>query len=68
MPVKSPAQFRLMEAAKNGGLGVAGPSPAVANKFLNATPEATKSSFAKQPRVQKFSAAMRKKPRPHVSL
>jgi len=47
MPVKSPAQFRLMEAAAHGGLKGAGPSPAVANEFLNATPHKTKSNFAK---------------------
>ena len=59
MPVKSPAQFRLMEAAKNGGLGMAGPSPSVAREFLNATPEKTKSNFASK--SQKFTNAMRKK-------
>lgn len=61
MPVKSSAQFRLMEAAKNGGLGVAGPSASVAKDFLAATPEKAKSNFASSPRAQKFTNAMRKK-------
>jgi hypothetical protein len=48
MPVKSPAQFRLMEAAAHGELkGAGGPSSRVANKFLNATPHKVKSNFAK---------------------
>lgn len=46
MPVKSPAQLRLMEAAKSGKLKGPGPTPQVANEFLNATPEKTKSNFA----------------------
>ena len=59
MPVVSPKQFRFMQAAKNGDLGMAGPSPAAASEFLNATPEKTKSSFASK--SQKFTNAMRKK-------
>ena len=46
MPVVSPKQFRFMEAAKSGNLKGPGPSPAVANEFLNATTEKKKSSFA----------------------
>jgi hypothetical protein len=39
MPVKSRAQFRLMQAAAHGGLNKpGGPSKAVAKEFLAATP------------------------------
>jgi hypothetical protein len=47
MPVKSPQQFRLMEAAAHGGLKSAGPSKQVAREFLDKTPEVTKSKFAR---------------------
>ena len=59
MPVVSPKQFRFMEAAKSGRLkGTGGPSPSVASEFLDKTPEATKSSFAKE---NKFSSVFKKK-------
>ena len=59
MPVTSPKQFRFMQAAKAGRLkGTGGPSPAVASEFLNATPEATKSSFAS---ADRFTSALKKK-------
>lgn len=44
--IKSPAQFRLMEAAKSGKASI-GPSPEVANKLLSETTENRKSNFAK---------------------
>lgn len=50
MPVTSPAQFRFMEAAAHGGLRGAGPSPSVAQDFLDKTPHAQKSAFASAPR------------------
>lgn len=57
MPVKSPAQFRLMESAANGNVSSAtGPSKAVADEFLNATPSSTKSNFASG----KFTKSLRK--------
>lgn len=59
MPVKSAKQFRFWEGVKHGS--IAGPSKAVADDFLSATPESTKSKFAKQPRTDKFTNAMRKK-------
>jgi hypothetical protein len=48
MPVKSGAQFRLMQAAAHGGLRGAGPSKAVAEEFLRKTPKKKKSMFAKE--------------------
>jgi len=45
MPVKSPKQFRMMEAAANGANY--GPSKNVAKEMLSKTPEKTKSMFAK---------------------
>jgi len=50
MPVKSAKQFRLMEAAAHGNLRGAGPSPKVAQEFLNKTSHKKKSSFAKAKR------------------
>ena len=50
MPVKSAKQFRLFEAIAHGDKklkGIGGPSKAVANEFLDATPHKTKSNFAK---------------------
>ena len=47
MPIKSPAQFRLMQAAAHGGLRGAGPSKAVAEEFIRKTPKKKKSMFAK---------------------
>ncbi len=48
MPVKSAKQFRFMEAAAHGGLKSLGPSPKVAQEFLDKTPKKKKSMFAKQ--------------------
>lgn len=50
MPVKSAKQFRFMQAMAHGkkakkGIG---PSPEVAKEFLEKTPHATKSRFAKK--------------------
>ncbi len=43
-----------MEAAAHGGLrGGKGPSPDVANEFLDKTPHSTKSNFAKALRKKK---------------
>jgi hypothetical protein len=56
MPVKSAAQFRLMEMAANGGSGrmkAGSPSRQVAQEFLNKTPEKVKSQFAKMKRPSK---------------
>lgn len=52
MPVKSPAQFRLMQMAKNNPdkMKSGGPSPKVAAEFLSKTPEKKKKQFAKAPR------------------
>lgn len=47
MPAKSPAQYRFMAAAAHGGLRGAGPSPEVAQEFVNKTPPAKRSSFMK---------------------
>ena len=52
MPVKSAKQFRFMEAMahgkkKKGNLHKVGPSPAVAQEFLDKTSEKKKSIFAK---------------------
>ena len=47
MPVKSAKQFRFMESAAHGGLKGMGPSPKVANEFLDKTPHDVKSNFAK---------------------
>lgn len=46
MPVKSPKQFRLMEAAAHGASY--GPSKKVAKEFLSKTSEKKKSMFAKK--------------------
>jgi len=47
MPVKSPKQFRFMEAAAHGNMKSAGgPSPSVAKEFLSKTPESKKKKFA----------------------
>lgn len=52
MPIKSKAQFRLMQAAAHGSLnksnktGLGGPSQEVAKEFLAATPHAAKKRFA----------------------
>lgn len=46
MPVTSPAQFGLMEAAVKGN-AKNGPPANVARDFLNKTPHSAKSKFAK---------------------
>lgn len=47
MPVKSAAQFRLMQAAAHGD-AIGGPSEAVAKEFLAKTSKKKKSIFAKK--------------------
>lgn len=49
MPVKSAAQFRLMQAALHGSVKN-GPSKAVAKEFLSKTSHKDKSKFAKSKR------------------
>jgi len=51
MPVKSPKQFRLMQAAKMGGVG--GVDPSVATEMLSKTPHSVKSSFARKSKKKK---------------
>lgn len=49
--IKTPAQFRLFEAAAHGGLrNAAGPSPEVAKKMLSHESHSTKSKLAKKKR------------------
>lgn len=63
MPVKSARQFRFMEAAKSGNLrGTGGPSPAVAQEFLQKTPKSTKSKFAKENKFANAFVKKKKKP------
>lgn len=60
MPVKSAKQFRFMEMMANNlkkkkkmgmsGQSISGPSPEVAQEFLDKTPEKKKSLFAKAKR------------------
>lgn len=62
MPVKSAKQFRMFEAAAHGKLkNLGGPSPEVAEEFLEKTPHSVKSSFAKESKMSKFTKALRKK-------
>ena len=55
MPVKSAAQFRLMQAAAHGKLKGDGPSPSVAKEFLSKTSHAKKSKMARMGRPGKLS-------------
>lgn len=57
MPVKSAKQFRLMQAAKMGGVG--GVAPDVAGEMLSKTSPADKSSFASAPRPSRPSKSPR---------
>lgn len=50
MPVKSKAQFKMMEASAHNGLKNAGPSKKVAKEFLSKTSESKKKMFAKKSR------------------
>lgn len=45
--IKSPKQFRFMQAAKHGNLRGAGPSPDVAEEMLSKESHAKMSMFAK---------------------
>lgn len=56
--IKSPKQFRLMEAVMHGGLKGKGPSAGVAGKLLAETSHAKKSKFAKAKRPGKRAAAL----------
>lgn len=48
MPIKSPAQFKLMEGVLHGSIdGKGKPSKTVASDFINKTPHKVKSNFAK---------------------
>lgn len=47
MPAKSAKQYGLMQAAKAGRLSGIGPSPSVAEEFIDATPKAKRQKFAK---------------------
>ena len=47
MPVKSEAQYKLMQAAAHTAKGIGGLKPEVAKEFLRKTPEKKKSMFAK---------------------
>ena len=59
MPIKSSAQFRMMEAAVHGGLkGNKGPSKGVAEEMLEKTSHKSKSNFAKG---NNFAKALTKK-------
>jgi hypothetical protein len=46
MPIKSPKQFRMMQAAANNGLKGLGPSPEIAKKFIKETSKKQRSKFA----------------------
>lgn len=47
MPAKSAKQYGLMQAAAHGNLKGVGPSPKVAREFIDKTPHADRSKFAK---------------------
>jgi hypothetical protein len=47
MPLKSAAQFRLMQAALHGTLKGPGPSAAVAKEFIRKTSAKKRSQYAK---------------------
>ncbi len=53
MPAKSAKQYGLMQAAAHGNLRGAGPSEEVGKEFVDATPPAKRSSFAKALRKKK---------------
>lgn len=49
MPTVSPEQYGLMQARAHGtSNAVGGPSPAVAQKFIDETPKVRRSQFAKK--------------------
>jgi len=48
MPAVSGKQYRFMQAAAHGGLGGAGPSPAVAKEFIHKTPPKKRSAWSKK--------------------
>lgn len=59
MPIKSAKQFRLMQAAKMGGVG--GVDPSVATEMLGKTSHADKSAFASADRPSRPSKSPRGK-------
>jgi hypothetical protein len=61
MPVKSAKQFRLMQAAKMGGVG--GVAPDVANEMLSKTPHSVKSGFASSKRPSNLPGNKKKMPK-----
>jgi hypothetical protein len=62
MPIKSAKQFRFMQAMKTGakkkGNGI-GPSPSVAQEFINKTPFSKRKQFAKINGIGPSEALMR---------
>jgi hypothetical protein len=48
MPAKSAKQYKLMQAAAQGGLKGAGPSPEVAKEFIHKTSSKKRKLFAKK--------------------